>query len=273
VSGISYGPLLINSGATALAVLVTMAATLAVAQARHKHSVIDVVWGLGFAIIAVVTYVLSTGEGDDLRRLLLLLLPVLWGGRLALYIGMRNAGKPEDPRYVELLAGEGHPVVVALRKVYLPQGVVMWLVSLVVQVGAYTQDKITFLAWVGVGVWLVGLFFEGVGDAQLAAFKRDPANKGQVMDRGLWRYTRHPNYFGDACVWWGIWLVAGLSWPWLVAALCPALMTYLITAKTGKALLEKSMGSSKPGYADYVQRTSGFFPLPPKRTDPSPAGR
>jgi len=264
VSDVAYGPLLVNLGVTAVAVVVTMAVTLAVAQARGKHSVIDVVWGLGFAIIAAVTYVLSSGDGDDLRRLLLLLLPVLWGGRLAAYIGRRNAGQPEDPRYVELLKGEGHPVLVALRKVYLPQGVIMWLVSLVVQVGAYTEGPITLLAWAGVAAWAVGVFFEAVGDAQLAAFKKDPANKGQVMDRGLWRYTRHPNYFGDACVWWGIWLVAGISWPWLVAALCPALMTYLITAKTGKALLEKSMGSSKPGYAAYVERTSGFFPLPPK---------
>lgn len=265
MSDVAYGPLLINFGATAVAVLVAMGITLAIAQARHKHSVIDVTWGLGFALIAVVTYVLSAGEGDDLRRLLLLLLPVLWGGRLGAYIASRNAGQPEDPRYVELLKGEGHPVLVALRKVYLPQGVIMWLVSLVVQVGAYTTDAITVLAWIGVAVWGVGVFFEAVGDAQLAAFKKDPSNKGQVMDRGLWRYTRHPNYFGDACVWWGIWLVAGISWPWIAAALCPALMTYLITAKTGKALLEKSMGSTKPGYADYVRRTSGFFPLPPKR--------
>ena len=265
MSDVAYGPLLVNLGLTALAVLVTMAVTLAVALAKGKHSVIDVTWGLGFAVVATVTYLLSAGEGDDLRRLLLLLLPVLWGGRLAVYIASRNAGKPEDPRYVELLKGEGHPVAVAVTKVYLPQAVIMWLVSLVVQVGAYTADGVTFLAWVGIAVWAVGIFFEAVGDLQLAQFKKDPANKGQVMDRGLWRYTRHPNYFGDACVWWGVWLVAAISWPWVAAALCPALMTYLITAKTGKALLEKSMGSSKPGYADYVRRTSGFFPLPPRR--------
>jgi steroid 5-alpha reductase family enzyme len=266
VSGVTYGPLLVNLGATLLAVVLTMAATLAVAQWKGKHSVIDVTWGLGFVVVAIVTYVLSAGEGDDLRRLLLLLLPVLWGGRLAWHIGTRNAGQPEDPRYVELLKGEGHPVLVALRKVYLPQGVVMWLVSLVVQVGAYTDGTLQWWAWVGVVVWATGLFFEAVGDWQLAQFKKDPANKAKVMDQGLWRLTRHPNYFGDACVWWGIWLVAAASWLGLAAAVCPALMTYLLTAKTGKALLEKSMGSSKPGYADYVERTSGFVPLPPKKS-------
>jgi steroid 5-alpha reductase family enzyme len=109
------------------------------------------------------------------------------------------------------------------------------------------------------------VFFETVGDYQLSAFKADPGNRGKLMDRGLWRYTRHPNYFGDACVWWGIWLVAAASWVGLATVVCPAAMTYLLTAKTGKALMEKGLSKSKPGYAEYVARTSGFLPLPPKR--------
>ncbi|MEJ7721658.1 MAG: DUF1295 domain-containing protein [Ilumatobacteraceae bacterium] len=115
-------------------------------------------------------------------------------------------------------------------------------------------------------IWAIGLTFETVGDLQLTRFRADPANKGQVMDHGLWRYTRHPNYFGDACVWWGIFLVAAEHWPGVLTILSPAVMTYLLVAKTGKALLERSMQESKPGYAEYVDRTSGFVPLPPRRS-------
>jgi steroid 5-alpha reductase family enzyme len=122
------------------------------------------------------------------------------------------------------------------------------------------------LLWVGTTVWAIGLFFEAVGDAQLNRFRADPASKGQVMDRGLWRYTRHPNYFGDATVWWGLWLIASQQWAGVLTILSPALMTWTLTRKTGKPLLEQGMADRRPGYADYVARTSGFFPLPPKRT-------
>jgi steroid 5-alpha reductase family enzyme len=114
-------------------------------------------------------------------------------------------------------------------------------------------------------VWAVGLFFEAVGDAQLAAFKRDPDNKGKLMDQGLWRYTRHPNYFGDACIWTGIWIVVAGSWPGLATVVGPIAMTVFLTKVTGAALNEKGMKNTKPGYEDYVRRTSGFIPLPPRK--------
>ena len=121
------------------------------------------------------------------------------------------------------------------------------------------------LAWIGAGLWLVGLFFETVGDLQLAAFKRDSANAGTVMDRGLWRYTRHPNYFGDACVWWGIALVAAETGIGAIGLAGAVVMTVLLLRVSGVALLERSLVKRRPGYADYVARTSAFLPRPPRR--------
>jgi steroid 5-alpha reductase family enzyme len=138
------------------------------------------------------------------------------------------------------------------------------VVSAPVWVGAASSSSLSWAVAPGVAVWAVGLFFESVGDRQLTRFKADPANRGKVMEFGLWRYTRHPNYFGDACVWWGLWLVVlpdGGTW-W--TAIGPVVMTVLLTRVSGKALLEKGMAQTRPGYAEYVARTSGFFPLPPR---------
>jgi steroid 5-alpha reductase family enzyme len=168
----------------------------------------------------------------------------------------------EDPRYVELLdRAPRNRNLFALRAVYLPQGVVLWFVSLPVQVTVFSTAGLNWLSWVGVALWAAGIFFEAVGDYQLSRFKADPANRGVVMDRGLWAYTRHPNYFGDACVWWGIFLVAASAWPGVLTVLSPVLMTYVLARGTGKKLLEARM-SDRPGFAAYVERTSGFFPLP-----------
>jgi steroid 5-alpha reductase family enzyme len=141
----------------------------------------------------------------------------------------------------------------------------MLFVSLPIPVAAATDPPLQWWTWAGVLVWGVGMFFDTLGDRQLARFKADQANTGQVMDRGLWRYTRHTNYFGDACVWWGIWLVAAVSWPGLALVVCPTLMRYFLAVKTGKGPLERSLSPTKSGYSDYVTRTSGFVPLPPRR--------
>jgi steroid 5-alpha reductase family enzyme len=126
------------------------------------------------------------------------------------------------------------------------------------------KGPIGVAAWIGAALWLVGFVFEAVGDRQLARFRADPANRGQVMDRGLWRYTRHPNYFGDACVWWGLFLIACDHWTGSLTVLSPALMTFFLVKGTGKPLLEKGMRRTRPGYGEYAARTSGFFPLPPR---------
>ncbi|WP_018334547.1 DUF1295 domain-containing protein [Actinomycetospora chiangmaiensis] len=248
-------------------VVVTFVVTLLVARAVGKHSVVDVTWGLGFVLIAVSAYVTSglLGVGNGTVRLVALLLPVIWGLRLAIYIGWRNHGKGEDPRYSEMLGDDHAPGAITwtvVRKVYLTQAGVQLVVVLPVLAAMVRTSTVSVLLVLGALVWLVGFFFESVGDAQLARFKANPDNKGKVLDSGLWRYTRHPNYFGDFCVWWGIFLVAVGHPAGLVTVVGPALMSYLLIGVTGKELTEKGM-SDRPGYAEYVERTSGFFPLPP----------
>lgn len=276
MSPFPWPALLTNLWVTALVVAVVMLAAWAfgVWARGGRHDGVDVVWGLGFAVVAVTTLVVSAGEGDTWRRLLVTALTAVWGLRLGGHIYLRNRGHAEDPRYVELLArAPGNPSLYALRKVYLTQGAVMWFVSLPVQLAQYGRgDTLLGTASVvlGVLVWLVGIGFETIGDAQLSSFKADPANKGQVMDRGLWRYTRHPNYFGDACVWWGLTLLALHHLPGLLALPSAAFMTFLLVKGTGAKLLESTIGDRRPGYADYIARTSGFVPLPPKRTARTP---
>jgi len=259
---------------TALAVAIVLGVSLLVALRVDKHAVVDVAWGLGFAVIAVISGLLATGfdQGDPGRRLLVVALTVIWGLRLATHIGLRSRGHGEDPRYEALLAsapeGRGNRTLYAIRKIYLTQGAVMWFVSLPVQVAMFQppglgHESLGFLVWIAVVVWAIGMFFETVGDLQLTRFRNDPSSKGKVLDTGLWRYTRHPNYFGDACVWWGLSLIAFSAWPGILTILSPVFMTFLLAKGTGKPTLEKDMDTRRPGYTDYVRRTSGFFPLPP----------
>jgi steroid 5-alpha reductase family enzyme len=250
---------------TALAAVLVLGTTFLVALRVGRHAVVDVAWGLGFVAVAVTSYLASAGEGDAVRRALLLAMTAVWGLRLAVHIGRRAHGKGEDPRYEQLLArASGNPTWFALRSIYLTQAAVLWFVSLPVQVGSFLTPPANLLVWVGVAVWALGLFFEAVGDHQLQRFRDDPASEGRVLDTGLWRYTRHPNYFGDACVWWGLSLVAFSAWPGILTVASPILMTWLLVNGTGKPLLEKGMASRRPGYEDYVRRTSGFVPLPPR---------
>jgi steroid 5-alpha reductase family enzyme len=165
-----------------------------------------------------------------------------------------------------LSRAKGSRTAYALRMVYLLQGLSLWFISWPVQVAQYDPDPLTVVSYLGVSVFAVGLFFESVGDLQLARFRGDPTNRGRILDYGLWRYTRHPNYFGDACVWWGLWLLAADSWLGLATVVCPLVMNYLLVRKTGKPLLEAHLSHTRPGYADYIRRTSGFVPLPPRKS-------
>jgi steroid 5-alpha reductase family enzyme len=246
-------------------VAVVLAATFAVAKRAGKHSVIDTAWGLLFVAVAVAVYVRSAGHGDGARRWLLLVLPGIWGLRLAVHIGRRTVGKPEDPRYEQLLAkARGNPDLYALRMVYLLQGLLAYVIAAPILVGGFEPGPLGPLAWAGVALWVVGVFFEAVGDEQLERFRRDPANKGTVMDRGLWHYTRHPNYFGDACVWWGIFLVAADAWPGVLTVPAPIVMTLLLTKGSGARILEKHM-SKRDGWSEYAAQTSMFVPWPPRK--------
>ncbi|MDT8914870.1 DUF1295 domain-containing protein [Amycolatopsis sp. PS_44_ISF1] len=256
----SLGPLVaVTAGVT----LVAAAVTFGVARLRGRYDTVDTFWGLGFAIIAVVAF--PFGSGPLSLRLVTAALTVVWAVRLSVYLHLRNRGKPEDPRYVRI-AKRGSAARMFVRT-YLMQALVLWFVSLPVQFAMY-GDGLGALGWIGVAVWAVGFTFESVGDDQLRRFKADPGNRGKVLDTGLWRYTRHPNYFGDACVWWGLYLLACSTWPGAATVLSPIVMTFTLARGTGKPMLEKGMRHTRPGYAHYVERTSGFFPLPPKRLTP-----
>lgn len=249
--------------------LVFMGLGLAWALKNRMVSIVDTLWGLGFVVVAAVSALVSLGgDGGDAQRWIVLAMVTAWGVRLAWHIGGRNKDQPEDPRYADLIekgeqAGRSFAQT-AVTRVFLPQGVAMLIVSAPLMVGANNERLSVPLTIIGVAVWAVGLFFETVGDAQLKAYKSDPANKGTIMDTGLWSLTRHPNYFGDATVWWGLGIVAAGSWPGLVALVGPAIMTYSLVNVTGAKLNEKSQ-RRKPGWDDYARRTSYFIPLPPKK--------
>lgn len=256
------GILLTNAGVIA----VLMAALWGFSLVLRDASIVDPFWGLGFAVVAWTSAV-AAGSLDT-EGAVLVALTTVWGLRLAAYLSWRNLGKGEDFRYRAMRKrwGERFPFV-SLGTVFLLQGALMWVVSLPVQLGQDPGpgEKLEWLAGAGIAAWVVGLFFESVGDVQLARFKTDAANEGRVLDTGLWRYTRHPNYFGDFCVWWGLFLVAlALGAPWWTAA-GPLLMSVLLMRVSGVTLLERSLSRRKPGYEDYVRRTSAFFPRPPQR--------
>ena len=255
-----------------LTVAAVMAVTLWLAMRKEKLTIVDTAWGLGFIAVAVVSlFVTGYGEGMPGPQAFLFLLVLVWGARLAIHLKVRNSGKGEDPRYQQLAEADGRPFAqVALRRVFVPQGVAMWLVATPVMVGMNNEGTGTVQAWLGLVVWVVGMVFETVGDWQLASFKNDPDNQGKVMDQGLWRYTRHPNYFGDACVWWGIWIVAASSWAGVLTIVGPIAMTLFLTRVTGVPINEKGMRESKPGYDEYVRRTSSFIPRPPRKNVEGP---
>ncbi|MCI5046598.1 MAG: DUF1295 domain-containing protein [Aquisalinus sp.] len=234
----------------------------------RNASIVDILWGPGCAGPAVLTYFLA--DGAEPRALVLTVLTALWGGRLGLYLARRNLGHGEDFRYVAMRESVerkgGNFVIWSLYRVFLLQLCIAFFVSLPTQVGQIGGTvSLGLLAVAGVVIFGIGLFFEAIGDWQLRQFKADPANKGKLMTKGLWSWTRHPNYFGDAAVWTGLTMIA-LEAPWgWTTILSPALMIFFLYAVSGKALLEKSMVKKYPEYADYKRRTSGFFPLPPKK--------
>jgi len=250
--------------ATAVGVAVLMIGTWLLSLVLHDVSIVDIVWGAGFVVVAWISFVV--GEGVQERRLLLVALTTLWGLRLAAYLLWRNAGKGEDFRYQSMRRRQGPTFPIhSLLTVFGLQGLIMWVVSLPVQLGSSaTSPDLGLLAVAGSLVWAVGFGFESIGDYQLARFKADPDNEGRVMDRGLWRYTRHPNYFGDCCVWWGLFVItleADGGWRSIVG---PLVMTLFLVRISGVAMLERSLIKRRPGYADYIARTSAFLPWPPK---------
>ncbi len=240
-----------------------------VAVAIRDVSFIDAVWGGGMAVLAATSWLQVSEPGP--RAGLIAAMAAIWGTRLFVHLLTRWRGSGEDPRYARILGKakeQGRYGSAALRQVFGPQAFLLFLTCLPAQLGVLASGGAAIgpLAWAGFALWLTGMVFETVGDMQLTAFRADPANKGKVLDTGLWRYTRHPNYFGDACVWWGIWLAAAEAGPGPALASLPGplFLTFTLTKWSGKPLLEKGLVKTRPGYGDYVARTSGFIPWPPK---------
>jgi steroid 5-alpha reductase family enzyme len=224
-------------------------------------SIVDPFWGLGFVIVGWTAALAGELSGWGL---VLALLTSAWGLRLSFHLARRNLGHGEDFRYQSMRKRYPRFELTSLVIVFGLQGLLLWIVALPLQLAPAFEGSRDLLGVLGAAVWAVGLAFEVVGDAQLARFRADPANKGRVLDTGLWRYTRHPNYFGDACVWWGLWLVAlaaGAPW-WTVVG--PIVMTVLLRRVSGVTLLERSLVQRRPGYEEYVRRTSPFVPRPPR---------
>jgi steroid 5-alpha reductase family enzyme len=267
VGTVSGVPLLVGLVVAAAAIAVLMGVTLAISLRTNNWSIIDTFWGLGFVVIAVSSYLVSAGHGDPGRRLVALLAPVVWGLRLAGYIHWRNHGKPEDPRYTALLRRRTGPLIpFVIRTIFWAQGWVMWVVAIPISVAMFEQAPANAVTWIGVGLAAIGLFFEAVGDLQLSRFRADPANAGRIMDRGLWSWTRHPNYFGDLCVMFAFWLIACGSWLGVLTVACPILMTYMLVNKTGKRMLDRRMARTRgDAYQAYAARTSGLVPWPPRK--------
>lgn len=227
-------------------------------------SIADCFWGIAFLIIASATS--SATEGFETRARLVVVLTAIWGLRLSFHIMMRNLGAPEDHRYRRMRKRWGADFPLAsLPAVFGLQAVIAWVVSLPLQaaISAVFPNHLTPLDVLAIIVWTAGFLFEAVADLQLARFKSNPANTGTVMTHGLWRYTRHPNYFGDAVVWWGLWLFAAATGAWWTA-IGPALMTFLLLRVSGVKMLEEHLRRTKPGFEAYRRRTSSFLPLPPR---------
>ena len=244
----------------ALVLFVYMNLGFLVSLVRKRNDVADVAWGLGFVLMAWVSFVLSGFLG--FRGLLVIILVSIWGLRLAWHIYGRNKGKTEDYRYLAWRKEWGKLFYLrSYLQVYLLQGFLLFLVVLpVLIINKDSQTSLGRLDFIGVAVWLFGFYFEAVGDAQLARFIKNPANKGKLMQSGLWAYTRHPNYFGEVTQWWGIWLLAlSVSNGWLTI-IGPLTITFLILKVSGIPMLEKKMAEN-PEFADYKRRVSVFFPL------------
>jgi steroid 5-alpha reductase family enzyme len=248
-----------------LVLLILMNATWAASVIRRDASLVDRVWGLGFVLV-VWTYA-TLGDGATPRTWLVVALVTVWGLRLSLYLTRRNWGRGEDPRYARLRvrAPESFPIT-SLFRIYWLQAVAAWVVSLPL-VAATTRPTPATIGWIGITgtvIWAVGFGFEAVGDRQLSRFLADPDNRGKVLDRGLWRHTRHPNYFGDALVWWGLFVIALATGAWWTIA-GPLLMTVILVKISGVAVTDQAMAAApdkRDGYDDYVRRTNAFVPGP-----------
>jgi steroid 5-alpha reductase family enzyme len=231
-----------------------------------NSSIVDIFWGIGF-VISVWLYFAMTQDGFLPRKMFITILTSIWGIRLALHVLLRNWKKPEDFRYQKWRNESGKIWwLKSLFQVFLLQGLLMWIISIPLLAAQYSSSPTYFTVFdiAGVVIWIVGFYFESAGDFQLIQFRKNPANKGQVLNSGVWRFSRHPNYFGDSAQWWGYFLIAVSTGGWW-SIFSPILMTLFLIKVSGVALLEKTLKQTKPGYREYMQSTSAFIPWFPKK--------
>ncbi|HPT23076.1 MAG TPA: DUF1295 domain-containing protein [Anaerolineaceae bacterium] len=249
-----------------LIILTLMAVLWLISLLLKDSSIVDIFWGTGFVISAWTAFLLTTSTLTP-RHWLIAILTTIWGLRLSTHIFLRNMGRGEDFRYAKWRAENGKSWWwKSFFKVFLTQGILMWIIASPLTASQLPgqPDKLIWLDFVAILVWAIGFFFEAMGDLQLTRFRANPANKGKLLNYGVWRYTRHPNYFGDSAQWWGYYLVALTAGAWWVI-FSPLIMTYLLVNVSGVALLEKSMKAEKPGYKEYMETTNAFVPWFPKK--------
>jgi len=245
-------------------ILIAMFLLWILSVVRHNAAIVDPFWGAGFALVAWAAFLMHWPSAP--RTTLLCVLTTVWGLRLSLFLLWRNWGTTEDRRYAAMRSHHGANFWwISLFTVFLLQAFLLWFISLPVQIAICSNraSPLGVLDALGLCFWIVGMFFETTADWQLARFKRDPQNASKVLDRGVWRYSRHPNYFGDFCVWWGIYLIAAAGGAWSTL-LSPLVMSILLMKVSGVPLLESTVVDRRPEYADYQSRTNAFFPGPPK---------
>jgi len=266
-----------NLGFSFLAAVAWMFLAYLTSRVVKRHAIIDVFWGAGFVVVFLeslfASYAWSSRamtpwfHAGGMIRYLAFAVVALWGLRLSIFLGVRQRGQGEDSRYLYIMRGARgrNEVMYALLKIYLLQATLLWIVSMPVQFIAFASRLSSPLVVVGAVVVLIGVAFEGIGDAQLRRFILNPANTGKTMNKGLWAWTRHPNYFGDAVVWWGVFvMVLAVHVGW-ATVFSPLAMSYLLTKVSGKPMLERKLGKTREGYAEYIATTSAFIPRPPKK--------
>lgn len=267
--------LLTMLGFNAIILLIVIMILCAIAVNIRDVSFIDAFWAFGMVMLAWLSawQIWSKDKPLSMHGIFILVVVTLWGLRLGTHLLIRWRDHGEDPRYKKIIAatmekkGWSWPKV-ALLQVFLLQAPLLFIVCLPAQIGILSSGDVAPgpLAWAGIAIAVIGIGFETIGDAQLGRFRNNPANKGKVMDKGLWRYTRHPNYFGDACTWWGIWLIATDAAWWIgaVSVIGPIFLTFTLMKWSGGPMLERGLKKTRPGYDDYIERTSAFFPMPPR---------
>lgn len=267
--------------ANILVIFLFMCTMFLIALVKKNNSIVDIGWGLGFVVVALFSFFtrpLHVG-GSDTSQMIITLLVVLWGLRLSLHLLVRNWGQPEDWRYAKWRMEWGKYVVVrSFFQVFMLQGVFMFIILLPVLLANSSFDSrksllgipVFMLYLVGLLVWVIGFFFQSISDYQLLKFKRNHLNKGKVMRYGLWKYSRHPNYFGEATMWWGVFVLSLISCfsigDAVLRLLGPVTITFLLLKVSGVVMLEKKY-SGNPEYEDYQKKTSSFLPCPPRKED------